>query len=207
MRAKPVDIGNTVRRNLLQFRKTGNPEAPYSDHDAGNGAAMRVLPVALATFGLTENSVRTACRAQAHVTHHCALSDAACECLVLMVQDALRGASKHELLNAHVYPLTERHPEFIFRSIRQSQNPSGYVVDTMQAVFQSFFDTADFRDCLVDVVNRGGDADTTGAIAGMLAGALYGLEQIPKAWLKSLDVNINRACTIQAKELIAIREN
>jgi ADP-ribosyl-[dinitrogen reductase] hydrolase len=57
------------------------------------------------------------------------------------------------------------------------------------------------------VVNRGGDADTTGAIAGMLAGALYGLEQIPKAWLKSLDVNINRACTIQAKELIAIREN
>ena len=51
MRAKPVDIGNTVRRNLLQFRKTGNPEAPYSDHDAGNGAAMRVLPVALATLG------------------------------------------------------------------------------------------------------------------------------------------------------------
>jgi len=51
MRAKPVDIGNTVRRNLLQFRNTGNPEAPYSDHDAGNGAAMRVLPVALATFG------------------------------------------------------------------------------------------------------------------------------------------------------------
>lgn len=25
MRAKPVDIGNTVRRNLLQFRKTGKP--------------------------------------------------------------------------------------------------------------------------------------------------------------------------------------
>src|SRR5512142_67672 len=58
MRAKPVDIGNTVRRNLLQFRKTGNPEAPYSDHDAGNGAAMRVLPVALATLGKREAELR-----------------------------------------------------------------------------------------------------------------------------------------------------
>src|SRR5512143_3945805 len=88
MRAKPVDIGNTVRRNLLQFRKSGDPEASYSDHDAGNGAAMRVLPVALATFGQGEGAVRAASRAQAHVTHHSALSDAACECLVFMVQDA-----------------------------------------------------------------------------------------------------------------------
>ena len=38
-----------------------------------------------------------------------------------------------------------------------------------------FFDTDVFEDCLIDVVNRGGDADTTGAIAGMLAGARYGL--------------------------------
>ena len=53
MRSKPVDIGNTVRRNLIAFRKTGNPEALPSEHDAGNGAAMRVLPVALACYGQT----------------------------------------------------------------------------------------------------------------------------------------------------------
>ncbi len=51
MRSKPIDIGNTVRRNLIAFRKTGNPEAVPSEHDAGNGAAMRVLPVALACYG------------------------------------------------------------------------------------------------------------------------------------------------------------
>ncbi len=202
MRAKPVDIGNTVRRNLLQFRKTGNLEAPYSDHDAGNGAAMRVLPVALATCGQTEEAVRSACRAQAHVTHHCALSDAACECLVFMVQDALRGADKNHLLHRYAHPLVARHPEFKFRAVRQSSNPSGYVVDTMQAVFQSFFDTDDFRGCLIDVVNRGGDADTTGAIAGMLAGALYGLEEIPELWLKTLDQDIRHTCESQARTLI-----
>ncbi|OIR07814.1 ADP-ribosyl-[dinitrogen reductase] glycohydrolase [mine drainage metagenome] len=202
MREKPVDIGNTVRRNLLQFRKTGDPEAPYSDHDAGNGAAMRVLPVALATFGQAEETVRAACQAQAHVTHHCALSDAACECLVSMMQDALRGANKNHLLHRHAHPLAARHPEFKFRAVRPSSNPSGYVVDTMQAVFQSFFDTDDFRECLIDVVNRGGDADTTGAIAGMLAGALYGLEEIPEAWLNTLNVGTRRSCETQALALI-----
>jgi ADP-ribosyl-[dinitrogen reductase] hydrolase len=204
MRAKPVDIGNTVRRNLLQFRKTGNPEAPCSEHDAGNGAAMRVLPVALATFGQPEETVRAASRAQAHVTHHCTLSDAACECLVFMVQDALRGADKNHLLHRHAHPLAAQHPEFKFRAVRQSSNPSGYVVDTLRAVFQGFFDTDNLRDCLIDVVNRGGDADTTGAIAGMLAGALYGLEEIPEAWLKALDADTSRSCSSQARLLIKL---
>jgi ADP-ribosyl-[dinitrogen reductase] hydrolase len=207
MRAKPVDMGNTVRRNLLHFRKSGNPEAPYSDHDAGNGAAMRVLPVALATFGQSEGSVRAASRAQAHVTHHCMLSDAACECLVFMVQDALRGADKNHLLHRHAHPLVAQHPEFKFRATRQSSNPSGYVVDTIKAVFQSFFDTDDFHGCLVEVVNRGGDADTTGAIAGMLAGALYGLDAIPDVWLKTLDADISRSCSAQAQILIRIDDS
>ena len=34
--------------------------------------------------------------------------------------------------------------------------------------------TRGFEECVVDVVNRGGDADTTGAIAGAIAGAYYG---------------------------------
>jgi len=204
MRAKPVDIGNTVRRNLLQFRKTGIPEAPYSDHDAGNGAAMRTLPVALATLGQTPQAVREASRAQAHITHHCTLSDAACECLILMVQEGLRGADKNHLLHNYAHPLVALHPEFKFRAVRQSQNPSGYIVDTMQAVFQSFFDTDDFRSCLIDVVNRGGDADTTGAIAGMLAGAVYGLEEIPDTWVKSLNTDVRLSCETQAQALIAM---
>lgn len=202
MRAKPVDIGNTVRRNLLQFRKTGVPEAPYSGHDAGNGAAMRVLPVALATFGQPEEPVRAACRAQAHVTHHCALSDAACECLAFMVQDALRGAGKNELLHRHAHPLAAQHPEFRFRGVRQQRNPSGYVADTLVAVFQAFFDTDDFRACLVDAVNRGGDADTTGAIAGMLAGAVYGMAGMPGEWLSALEGRTRAACETQAARLM-----
>jgi len=204
MRARPVDIGNTVRRGLLHFRVTGIPETAPSEHDAGNGAAMRVLPAALATLGHPEAQVRAACRAQAHVTHNNALSDAATECLALMVQDALRGADRDQLLRRHAIPLAAQHPEFEFRNATPRSNPSGYVVETIQAVFQAFFGTQNFRECLVDVVNRGGDADTTGAIAGMLAGALYGETALSKAWLAALDLQTRQACEAQARALVRL---
>ena len=202
MRAKPVDIGNTVRRGLLAFRSTGVPAVSLSEHDGGNGAAMRVLPVALATLGQSEQAVREACRIQAHVTHHHPLSDAATECLALMVQDAVQGADLNHLLHRHAYPLAGEHPAFVFRTRQRRDNPGGYIVETVQAVFQALFNTDGFRACLVDAVNRGGDADTTGAIAGMLAGALYGTAAIPADWLKVLDPAVREACTEQAERLI-----
>ncbi len=204
MRGKPVDIGNTVRRGLLAFRKTGDPKMPPSEHDAGNGAAMRILPVALATLGQPEAAIRAACRAQAHVTHNNSLSDAACLTLTHMLHAALAGADKIALLHRHAHPLAAEHPEFAFRGGRQVTNPSGYVADTLRAVFQALFDSDDFESCLIDVVNRGGDADTTGAIAGMLAGAIYGLDAIPGRWLRELDPAVRQACEVQATRLLDI---
>lgn len=202
MRAKPVDIGNTVRRGILNFRLTGSPVTPPSDHDAGNGAAMRVLPVALATHGAPAETVAQACRAQAHVTHNNPLSDAACECIADMLQLALSGADKDTLLKT-ARGLARRIPAFAFEACRPRQNPSGFIVDTVQAVFQAFFGHDDFRAILVDVVNRGGDSDTTGAIAGMLAGAHYGPDALPGDWLRRLDATTAARCRHQAGALLA----
>jgi ADP-ribosyl-[dinitrogen reductase] hydrolase len=60
-------------------------------------------------------------------------------------------------------------------------------VDTITTVLHFFFATKSFEECLVAIVNQGGDADTTGAIAGAIAGAYYGPEEIPARWLKRLD--------------------
>lgn len=202
MRSRPVDIGHTVRRGILHYRQTGQTEVPYSEHDAGNGAAMRVLPVALATFGEDEGVVRAACRLQAHVTHHHPLSDAACETLALMLQDALRGEAQTRWFSIRLHELIARHPQFEYQGAPRL-SPTAYVVDTLQAVFQSLAHQNNFHDILVEVVNRGGDADTTGAIAGMLAGARYGLEGLPRRWLDAIDPTIRRACESQATELLA----
>lgn len=201
MRSKPVDIGNTVRRNLIHFRKTGVPEAPPSEHDAGNGAAMRVLPIALSYLHQDDGTLRAACRVQAHVTHNNETSDAACELLALMTRDAIRGANLRDLYRRHIKPFVTAHPIYAYRRSRY-QNPSGYVVHTLQVVLQALMDTGSFRDCLIDVVNRGGDADTTGAIAGMLAGALYGAP-LPKAWVDALLPEVRSRCREQALALVA----
>lgn len=203
MKAKPVDIGNTVRRNLIAFRKHGRPEAAASEHDAGNGAAMRVLPVALACYGQSPDWIVQSSRAQAHVTHHNELSDAACETLIFMVQDFMAGRAAQAVEESRVLPLVEHLPKFAYDR-KRCDNPSGYVVETLQAVFQAFFATETFEDCLIEVVNRGGDADTTGAIAGMLAGACYGLAAIPPRWLNGLDKDIEAACRQQASALLAL---
>ncbi|WP_374244792.1 ADP-ribosyl-[dinitrogen reductase] hydrolase [Zoogloea sp.] len=200
MRAKPVDIGNTVRRNLIAYRKTGHPEAPLSEHDAGNGAAMRVLPVALATFGQPPDVVAAACRAQGHVTHHNLLSDAASDTLAAMVHDLLAGQGL-DTARRHADALAAAHPLFAWQGKRRD-NPSGYVVETLQAVFQALFSTHSFEACLVDVVNRGGDADTTGAIAGMLAGACYGPDAIPTRWRKAVDTEVRQRVEWQAVALL-----
>ena len=203
MRAKPVDIGNTVRRGIVQFRRTGNSISHYSEHDAGNGACMRVLPVALTTFGASHDVVNTACCAQSHVTHNNDLSDAATACVVKMIHSALDGASMVELLKNYAQPLVQSHPLFKFRG-RHLSNPSGFIVHTLQVVFQSLFDTESFDDCLIDVVNRGGDSDTTGAIAGMIAGAVYGPKAIPRKWTKALDRDVRIECEDQASRLIRL---
>lgn len=202
MRSKPVDIGNTVRRNLLLFRRTGYPTAPPSEHDAGNGAAMRVLPVALAMLHRSDFELREACRMQAHVTHNNPVSDAACELIALAVRDMVLGDSLREVYRRRIQPLVDEHPAFAFRGKPRRENPSGWIVETMQAVLQSLVEVGGFENCMVDVVNRGGDADTTGAITGMLAGAMYGRSALPARWLKALDPEIYLRCCQQARQLV-----
>jgi ADP-ribosyl-[dinitrogen reductase] hydrolase len=57
---------------------------------------------------------------------------------------------------------------------------------------------------LTGVVNQGGDADTTGAIAGMIAGAFYGLEALPKRWLKRLDPAVRAEIMDLAPRLVGL---
>jgi ADP-ribosyl-[dinitrogen reductase] hydrolase len=120
-----------------------------------------------------------------------------------MVQDFVRGKSVEDVERANAAPLVAVHPVFDY-TVKPRDNPSGFVVETIQAVLQALFATETFEDCVVDVVNRGGDADTTGAIAGMLAGARYGLDAIPVRWLRRLDRGVAESCRLQAEALLTL---
>jgi len=163
---------------------------------------MRCLPVALATFNRQDQRV-DANRAQAHVTHNNPLSDAATECVIEMTHAAMSGLSMAEIFDGPVIKQVESYPQFRFDN-RRCASPTGYIVDTMRAVFQALFECDSLETAMIDVVNRGGDADTTGAILGMIAGAYYGLDEIPERWLNVLNKQIRNECETQAKSLIML---
>jgi len=202
MRSKPVDIGNTVRRGISHYRRTGEPVVVHDDHNAGNGACMRCLPIALSHCFSSDAELVEASRRQAHVTHNSDVADAGSEAVLRMVISALHGAGR-EALRLHAEQLIARYPQYRFDR-RRAENPSGWIVETLQVVFQGLFSNHGFEQTLIDVVNRGGDADTTGAIAGMIAGALYGTAAIPKRWLSALDAKIQADCRSQAVNLLEL---
>ncbi len=200
LRSRPIDVGDTCRRGIRAYMLKGTLETPPNEWDGGNGAAMRVLPVALLTLG-DDMLLQRYAVAQAHLTHNQPVSDAACITLGRLVHLAVAGGSKHQL-RREVDSLCERFATFRFDPYRGLA--TGYVVDTLQTVFHYFFRSRNFEECVVETVNQGGDADTTGAIAGMLAGAYYGMEAIPKRWVKKMDRRVMEEVQTLAERLVAL---
>lgn len=200
MQRRPVDIGHTCRRGIRRYMLYGSLCAPPADDSAGNGAAMRNLPVVLATLG-NERALTELSLAQARFTHHHPLSDAATLALGRMTQCLLHGGTDADCRKI-AETLVAAHGEFRFEP--WPGGTSGYIVDTVQTVFDAFFRTTSFEDCVVTAVNRGGDADTAGALAGQLAGARYSLDAIPPRWLRRLDPAVSVAIHRQTAGLLAL---
>lgn len=83
------------------------------------------------------------------------------------------------------------HYERIFKSdfsalSRDEIQSSGYVVDTLEAALWCALTTDDYKECVRRAVNLGKDTDTVAAVAGGLAGALYGYDAIPTEWCERL---------------------
>lgn len=196
----PPDVGGTCARGILRWVKDRSVEAPLEERAAGNGAAMRVLPVALRCMGDEEWASLVAVQ-QARVTHNNPTSDAACQLIVRLVQMGLAGYDKEDLLLAALEAV-EREPALTFDGY--AGPTGGYVAETMRVVLNEFFNSDSFERCLIQVANRGGDADTAGAIAGAIAGAFYGLEGIPERWARALDAEVTVSVMRLGEELLGL---
>jgi ADP-ribosyl-[dinitrogen reductase] hydrolase len=198
LKTKPIDVGNTCRRGLTRYWREGTLHGPFSDGDAGNGALMRNLPTVLFAHQDDALLARLSIE-QAHVTHHHPLSDAATVTFARMTASQLHGADL-EAARALADALVAEYRNFRFDPY--PKRASAYVVDTVQTVLHTFFSSDSFESCLVKTVNLGGDADTTAAIAGMLAGARYGVGAIPSRWLRRLDRRVHAAIYEQTLTLL-----
>ncbi|WP_018411607.1 ADP-ribosyl-[dinitrogen reductase] hydrolase [Methyloversatilis thermotolerans] len=200
LRGKPVDCGNTCRRGLQRYLADGSLSGEAHERDGGNGALMRNLPTVLALMH-DDAALERMSLAQARITHHHPHSDAATVGLARLLVRVLTGASPSECA-AWVADWVRDHPVFAFQPY--PGHATAYVVDTVQTVLHHFVTHPDFETALIATVNMGEDADTTGALVGMLAGARCGARALPARWLDRLQRDVVQAVTGQTRALMAI---
>jgi ADP-ribosyl-[dinitrogen reductase] hydrolase len=183
------DIGNTVSAALRQFERTGDPFSGSTDpRAAGNGSIMRLAPVPLAYAGDARAAVAQSAESS-RTTHGAPTAVDACRYLGGLIAAAANGVDKNELLSPRYgvdEPLEPEIDEIAAGSFKQRKPPeikgSGFVVRSLEAALWAFATTDDFRSGCLAAVNLGDDADTTAAVYGQLAGAVYGVEDIPADW-------------------------
>lgn len=148
----------------------------YSDHPKpynsfGNGAAMRVSPVAYAAKSIEE--VVEMSRAVTAVTHNHPEGIKGAEATAVCTWLALQGTGKDrilEVVNSLYY-----HIDFTLDEIRPTYRFNETCQDTVPQALEAFFESTDFEDAIRNAISVGGDSDTLAAITGAVAGAYYGV--------------------------------
>lgn len=114
--------------------------------------------------------------------------------VVLAVREHGRAISK---ALAHAESLLDQPRERALPALAEEANRHGAEPDCKRPTmgfppaciptcFHALLTTGSFEEAITEIVNLGGDADTTGAILGALAGAHYGVDAIPRRWLDGL---------------------
>ena len=197
-RTGPLDIGNMTREaceNLLygyNFERAGYEAWASAAEDTrlGNGSLMRCAPTGLFRYH-DELHLIGESRVISGITHWdercklaCVLQNLAIAHLMLVGVDGLLDEllefiePRNTLIGYALRAIPSLRPEEL--------RTTGFVIDTLQAALWTAIYVDDFHEGLTLVVNRGGDADTVGAVTGALLGARFGVDDIPENWLRAL---------------------
>jgi ADP-ribosyl-[dinitrogen reductase] hydrolase len=160
------DIGNTTAEAL----SASSNKRPYGASCAfmtdSNGCIMRMAPHVVANHRNKTQAIADSV-AGGIITHGTG------KCIAYTAQLAAElfdGALKFD---QHLYD----------KGIAEE---SGSVMGCYASAWNSIMSTTSFEDAVIHAVNKGGDADTVGAVTGMIAGRVYGYDNIPKRWLNVL---------------------
>lgn len=194
-----VGISAETARALAQAQWTGQPLAGSHDPSRPGKEPLARIGPAVALFLADPGQALEAAVDAARVTHQGPATLDAVRYLAGLLVGALQGASRAELLRPMFSPVEgywQRHPlrtevAAVARGGWSEKAPArifggGQAPEALEAALWCFDRGRSFRDVVLTAANLGGDADTTAAIAGQLAGAHYGAAGIPAAWRGSL---------------------
>jgi ADP-ribosylglycohydrolase len=204
----PAGVGKATLRAAVNLW-LGFPPGRSGVWSAGNGPAMRAALLGVC-LGRDPDRLRDFVRASTRLTH----TDPRAERGALLVALAARhgaasgpaGVWAEDYLreardalpdgDAELTRLLDRLEEHLGRgadaaeladALGLGRGVSGYVYHTVPlALYGWLRHPSDFRGAVEEVIALGGDADTTGAIVGGIAGATVGAAGIPREWLDGL---------------------
>ncbi|MGE7022367.1 ADP-ribosylglycohydrolase family protein [Solibacillus cecembensis] len=203
------DVGMTIAEVISRWETKGLFEAAKDDDQCnGNGALMRILPIALYSYGraiedryvkdyatLTHGHIRsTLCCFHYTYMVHALMDD-------LSLEASLARANEQLLIKLNEYPEEMVHFERILNIAalsREDIQSNGYVIHTLEAVYWSLLNSESYYDAIFKAVHLGNDTDTIAAITGGLAGIYYEELNIPNDWMalipkqEEIDHLINR---------------
>lgn len=159
-----------------------NPR-PY--HSLGNGAAMRISPVA--HVAQNEENLKALAQIVTAITHNHPEGLKGAEAVAMAIYMARNDRSKADIevrIAKDYYPL-----DFDLDTIRPHYRFDVTCQGSVPQALKAFLESTDFEDAIRNAVSISGDSDTIAAITGSIAEAFYGIPQCLKdAVLGYMDV-------------------
>jgi ADP-ribosylglycohydrolase len=187
------DIGaqTSTAINRLMQGMPADRSGPAEESRNGNGSLMRVLPLVLWHRGTDDELVALAAR-QSLPTHGHPRSQVACALYCLWARRVLEGhaapwdaAAESLRRTGDLFPAAEI-DQVLEPGNRERAQGSGYVLDCLWSARVAVENTATYEDGVRRAIAFGNDTDTTAAVAGGIAGLMYGREAIPERWQTAL---------------------
>ena len=183
------DIGITTRTQLARYQRTGEAVDTSPDEEsAANGSLMRLGPVPIRWHSDPATAAERS-GASSLTTHAAKRPVDACRLMGAMLGALIGGATFDEVTAPDFWKWGDLHPavaDIAAGSWKTKEPPAirgtGYCIDALEAALWSVAGADNFREAVLRAANLGDDADTTAAIAGQLAGARWGADNIPAEW-------------------------
>jgi ADP-ribosyl-[dinitrogen reductase] hydrolase len=184
-------VGGWTRTALLHFRVHGTPPAE-SGGQAGNGAVMRCLPLALRFFRQPANLIASTFHISSltHPDPRCGWSavgvNVAAACFLSGRRDFVGDVIEALRNNDAPIEVTEavrRVPIMKREDLPITGGAQGYTVHCMQIALWAAYHEPELERALIWLANAGGDTDTNAAVAGGLLGARDGEGAVPERWV------------------------
>ena len=197
-----ADVGNQTRAVLGSGLAVTEAAAEYyarnHRNSAGNGSLMRSTPTAILGATGTVGETIALARMTSSVTHADPAAGWGTAIHHVMLRAALRREDPFVALQSVLRTLPEgqeRYQEMLREDWAPSEweLPNGTVWGCLAEAVWAVRSTTSFSGALVAAIDLGGDTDTVAAVAGGLAGAIYGFEAIPHRWTDPLHGTVTTA--------------